>query len=113
VGRKDICYTSGQEISNNCTFAITDENGLAVDLSGVPMELQVKYKPEDPLTRIIIRFRTSDATMTVSGAGNNEITLHGKYQVNAGDRFYDLWRNDNEEYIQKGVFRIYSNTTRT
>lgn len=109
---KDICYTAGQEISNNCTFAITDEDGLAVDLSGVDLELQVKYKPEDPLTRAIIVFKTSDATITVSGADNNEITLHGKYQIKGADYYYDLWRDDTEEYIQKGVFRTYNNVTR-
>jgi len=109
---KDFCYTAGQEISNNCTFAVTDQNDNPVDLSGVVMEMQVKYKPEDPLTRAIIRFRTSDATMTVSGANNNLITLHGVYQVTAGDRYADLFRFDIEEYILKGVFRIYANTTR-
>jgi len=109
---KDICYTAGQEISNNCTFAITDENDNPVDLSSVELEAQVKYYAEDPLSRVIIRFRTADNTITISGANNNYITFHGKYQVDAGDRVYDVWRNDLEEYIQKGVFRIYANSTR-
>jgi hypothetical protein len=108
----DICYTAGQEISNNCTFAITDEDGNPVDLSGVELEAQVKYKPEDPLTRAIIVFKTTDGTLTVGGVGNNEITFNGAYKINSGDRYYDVLRKDTKEYIQKGIFRIYSNTTR-
>jgi hypothetical protein len=108
----DICYTAGQEISNNCTFAITDENGNPVDLFGVEIEAQVKYKPEAPLTRAIIVFKTTDGTLTISGADNNYITFHGAYQVKAGDRFYDVLRKDTTEYLQKGVFRIYPNVTR-
>jgi hypothetical protein len=110
---KDICYTAGQEISNNGTFSVADENGDPVDLSGVELEMQVKYKPEDPLTRAIIVFKTTDGTITVGGSDNDEITLHGVYQVDAGDRFHDLLRKDTTEYIMKGVFRIYANTTRT
>ena len=110
---KDICYTAGQEISNNCTFDVADASGNPVDLSGVELEMQVKYKPEDPLSRVIIRFRTSDNTITISGVGNDRITLHGVYQINAGDRYHDLIRKDTTEYLMKGVFRVYANTTRT
>ena len=109
----DICYAAGQEISNNATFAITDENGNPVNLLGVQLEMQVKYKPEDPLTRALIVFKTTDSTITISGAGNNYITLHGKYQVKIGLWYHDLYRFDLEEYIQKGRFKIDSNVTRT
>jgi hypothetical protein len=110
---KDICYTAGQEISNNGTYSVTDENGNPVDLSGVELEMQVKYKPKDPLSRVIIRLRTSDGTLTISGVDNNYVTMHGKYQVAAGDRYHDLFRFDTDEYIMKGVFRIYASGTRT
>ncbi len=110
---KDICYMAGSEIGNNGTFEVSDINGNPVDLSGVVLEMQVKYKPEDPLTRAIIVFKTSDNTLTISGVNNSLVTMHGVYQVTAGDRYHDLFRFDLEEYIQKGVFRITNNVTRT
>ena len=109
----DICYRAGSEISNNGTFVVTDEAGDPVDLSGVQLELQVKYKPEDPLTRAIIVFKTTDNTITISGASNNQVTLHGVYQVRIGLWYHDLYRFDLEEYIMAGRFNIVSNVTRT
>lgn len=108
----DICYMAGSEISNNGTYAVTDEAGNPVDLSGVELELQVKYKPEDPLTRAIIVFKTTDSTLTISGASNNNITMHGVYQVKIGLWYHDLYRFDLEEYIMEGRFSIQSNVTR-
>lgn len=108
----DICYMAGTEISNSGTYAVTDINGLAVDLSGIELELQVKYKPEDPLSRAIIVFKTTDGTLTVGGASNNEVTMNGVYQVDAGLRYYDLLRKDVPEYVMFGRFKITSNTTR-
>lgn len=112
AAEKDICYMAGSEISNNCTYAITDEDDVPVDLSGVEIEAQVKYKPEDPLTRAVIVFKTTDGTISISGASNNYITFHGTYQINGGFYYYDVLRKDVPEYIQKGVFRIDSNVTR-
>lgn len=108
----DMCYMAGSEMSNNGTFAISDEVGNPVDLSGVELEMQVKYKPEDPLTRAIIVLKTTDSTLTISGANNNYITMHGTYQVPEGLRYYDILRKDIPEYIQKGRFKINSNVTR-
>jgi len=112
AAEKDICYMAGSEISNNGTFAVTDASGNPVDLTGVVLEMQVKYKPDDPLTRAIIVFKTSDSTITISGASNNLITLHGNYQVKTGLWYHDLYRFDNEEYIMAGRFNIVSNVTR-
>ena len=109
---KDICYMAGTEISTNGFFDVTDANGAAVDLSGIALELQVKYKPEDPLTRALIVFKTTDGTLTVSGASNNRVTLHGVYQPKIGLWYHDLLRKDVPEYIMKGRFNVVSNTTR-
>ncbi len=109
----DICYMAGTEIGNNSTFAVTDENDLAVDLTGATLEMQVKYKPEDPESRAIITFKTSDGTITISGAENNYITLRGQYQVDEGLRVHDIWWEEQKDYLGKGFFKITANATRT
>lgn len=108
----DICYYPGSELARKGAYSVTDLDGNAVDLSGVELEMQVKYKPEDPLTRAIIVLKTSDNTLTVGGASNNEVTLHGVHQVDDGNYFHDLLREDIPEYIWSGKFIISSNTTR-
>ena len=108
----DICYMAGTEISNNCTFAV-NENGNPVNLLGATLTMYVKYKPEDPNTRAIIEFSTTAGTITISGASNNYITLHGVHQVAKGLRYHDIYWTEEEDYIGKGMFRIDANTTRT
>lgn len=77
----DVCYMAGTEISTNGTFAVTDENDLPVDLSLASLQLQVKYKPEDPLTRALIVLKTTDATLTVGGVYFNNLSLK-RYNLN-------------------------------
>lgn len=108
----DICYYPGSELARKGAYSVTDLDGTPVDLSGVVLEMQIKYKPEDPLTRAIIVLKTSDGTLTVGGASNNEVTLHGVHQEENGNYFHDLFREDIPEYIWSGKFIISKNTTR-
>ena len=108
----DICYMNGSELSNNGTFTITDEDGNAVDLSSVELEMQVKWKPEDPLTGAVIVLGTVAGTLVISGALNNTVTMQGVYQVTPRLYYYDLLRKDIPEYIMAGRFNIIDNITR-
>lgn len=108
----NICYYPGSELSRKGIFSVTDEDDNAVDLSGIDLEMQIKYKPKDPLTRAVIVLKTSDGTLTVGGASNNEVTLHGVHQVDDGNYFHDLLREDIPEYVWEGKFIISKNVTR-
>jgi hypothetical protein len=88
----DICYYPGSELARKGAYSVTDLDGNPVDLSAAELEMQIKYKPEDPLTRAVIVLKTTDSTLTVGGASNNEVTLHGVHQIDDGNYHHDLLR---------------------
>jgi len=108
----NICYYPGSELARKGAYSVTDLNGNPVNLSGVELEMQVKYKPEDPLSAVVIRLRTTDGTLTVGGVNNNEVTLHGVHQVDEHNYYHDLLRKDIPEYVWEGRFIASKNTTR-
>jgi hypothetical protein len=53
---------------------------------------------------LLLFLKTTDGTLTVAGASNNEVTLHGVHQLEEGIRYHDLLRKDVPEYIWEGYF---------
>ena len=111
-GTLDICYYPGSELAQKGAYSVTDLDGNPVDLSGIELEMQIKYKPEDPLTRAIIVLGTVAGTLTVGGASNNEVTLHGVHQIDEKHYYHDLLRKDIPEYVWAGKFIVSTNVTR-
>lgn len=109
---KDVCYMSGSELSSNCTYAVIDADGDAVDLSAVSLVTHIKRRRTDPIAKALIVLKTSNNTITVGGAGNNEITWHGVHEIDQDVYYYDTLREDIPEYIQKGKFLVSGNVTR-
>jgi len=108
----DICYYPGSELSRKGVYSVFDLDENPVDLSAAELEMQIKYKGADPLTRAIIVLKTTDGTLTVGGVNNNEITMHGVHQKDEGYYFHDLLRKDIPEYVWTGKFIISTNVTR-
>lgn len=107
---QDIDYYSGSEIGKS--YTVTDADGNAVDLSGATLEIQVKRRATDPLSKVLAFFKTEDDTITISGAGNNVVTLHGVHQMDQDIYYQDLFWEEEDDYIWEGKFLVVGNVTR-
>ena len=108
----DIEYYPGSEISRKGFWTVTDQDDNPVNLTGVELEMQVKFSPKDHLSRAFIVFKTTDGTITVGGDDGNEITLNGVYQIEERHYYHDLLRKDVNDYVWYGKFIVTTNVTR-
>lgn len=109
AAEKDICYYSGD--AYDMTFAVTDENGNAVDLSGKDLAFQVKRRRTDPTSKALISLTTTSG-ITVSGASNNVVTLALEASIDQDVYYHDLENSTDKETIMFGKFLVTGDVTR-
>lgn len=69
------------------TFTITDGSSIPIDLSTATMKMEVRTKPDGEIKLTL----TEGDGLTVSGVGNNVVTVSKKVEISDGCRFfYDL-----------------------
>lgn len=107
----DIDYYSGDEMDKS--YAVTDADGAAVNLTGVALIMQVKRRRTDPVAKVLAEFRTDDNTLTVSGANGNIVTLSGAHALDQNIFYQDMERQDVPETVWYGKFLVIGDVTRT
>jgi len=97
--RCDIQYYSGDVRS--LTFAVTDENDAAVDLSAKSLVFTIKKRKSGE----VVGSLTSAAGITVAGASDNEVTLALSFDLEEMDYRHDLYILT-EDTIIYGKFEV-------
>ncbi|KKL08086.1 hypothetical protein LCGC14_2579360, partial [marine sediment metagenome] len=87
-------------------WIITDTDGNAVDLSGLTLALVVYDLVDD--ADEVWRLTSGASEITVSGAGNNQVTLtdDDTHTQNDGRWRYTLWDTGNKRPLQRGILAI-------
>jgi len=94
------------------TITLTDGSGNAISLSTADVKLQVRNRPDGT---VLLALTEGDG-ITISGAGNNVITLSKNVSiVDAGCYFYDLQAAFSSGVITtyiRGSFIVYEDITK-
>jgi hypothetical protein len=95
----------------NAVLTFTDENGAAIDLSGSTLLMQIKKRATDSLSEQAL---TEGDGLTVSGAGNNIVTISADMDIAAGRYVYDFQATTGSNVITylKGAIVVYQDVTR-
>lgn len=88
------------------SITVTDQDGVAVDLSGKTLYFTLKksYKYNEPILTL-----STASEITVSGASNNIVTFSGTYDLELNRYAYDLHNSTDDETIMYGTFIVTQN----
>lgn len=94
---KDIYYYSGSTITK--TYTVTDGDGNAVDLSGKSLQWTLKKRKNGSVVAEL------NSTITVSGIGNNIVSLPLNFDLDEMNYYYDLWNTTDDYPIMYGKLK--------
>ena len=103
----DIVYYRNDVL--DLAITVTDQDGVAVDLSGKTLTFQARKKKTSTSTVINI---STPSKITVSGASNNVVTFSGTYDLAERSYYYDLENTTDSETIMCGMFIVTGDVTR-
>lgn len=106
-GTLNISYNNNDELDK--TYAVTDEDGLAVDLSAKDLRWTVKRKKTDDSALILL---TTDDGLTVGGDDNNEVTLSGTHNLEGRAYHHDLENTSDNKTIWTGILSVTGDVSR-
>lgn len=93
------------------SIEVTDQDGIAVNLSSKTLKFQVKKKKIDAEADAVVDIST-DSEISISGASNNIVTFSGTYDLPQRSYYYDLENTTDNETIMYGRFIVTGDVVR-